>query len=505
MDKVKLLPEPEAAALAYGSASITSSDEESSVMVDPEGELILVFDLGGGTFDVSILEVGGGITEVLVTVGNNRLGGTDFDKRVAAFLSGQAVQMGRQINNERKRQKKSLDLDVDDLKSEGMKKKKPIQVKDWFSDGSGQVQDIILCVAEEVRKTLSNKKVVEVLVPFSQEGWAKLATRDGDEPTFSRFIVDDEATLANLGLKEDDYTVVSLDRKSFEIICANELQLLLQPIREAAIMAGVLLPGDARPSFVENALAMSKEAEDGGEDFWDFDDDEEMSGGGPVLVKADQGGVIDDSTPKDSLSDEALLQIQQMDVKAQKKAQQRGRRKARDVDKRERSYRKQKKSALDEAQASLLGKQPKKERNGSGTPPTQSVSVGNERVQEGIHGRPLSRIVLVGGATRMPVIGKLLKAVVGMVPQRTVHPDEAVALGCAVQAGILDGENEGLVGGMSAVLSPMQAAVMRALAQKRGMEVNERGELTMDDEELVVGGISGMMVVDEFDDEDDFY
>lgn len=399
VDKVKLLPEPEAAALAYGSASVPSSDEESSV-IDSEGELILVFDLGGGTFDVSILEVGGGITEVLVTVGNNRLGGTDFDRRVAEFLSGQAVEMGRQINNERKRQKKSLDFDVDgDLKVEGTKKDNPIQVKDWFNDGPGQVQDIILCVAEEVRKTLSNKKAVEVVLPFSQEGWTKLATRDGDD--FSSFIIHDKATLANLGLENDDYTVVTLDRKTFEIICANELQLLLQPIREAAIMAGVLLPGDARPSFVESALAMSKEAGDGGEDFWDFDDDEETSGGGPVLVKANQGGVIDDNPPKDTLSDDALLQIQQMDLKAQKKTQQRGRRKARDVDKRERSYRKQKKSALDEAtQASLLGKQPKKDRNGSGTPPIQSVSVGNERVQEGIHGRPLSRIVLVGGATR---------------------------------------------------------------------------------------------------------
>lgn len=140
-----------------------------------------------------------------------------------------------------------------------------------------------------------------------------------------------------------------------------------------------------------------------------------------------------------------------------------------------------------------------------------SVSVGNERVQDGIHGRPLTRIVLVGGATRMPVIAKLLEAVVGMVPQKTVHPDEAVALGCAVQAGILDGDNKGLLGGMQAVLSPMQAAVMRALAKKRGMEVNEGGELSMmgdggDNEEMMMmGGISGMMVVDGFDDEDDFY
>jgi cell division ATPase FtsA len=185
-----------------------------------------------------------------------------------------------------------------------------------------------------------------------------------------------------------------------------------------------------------------------------------------------------------------------MDIKAQKKAQQRGRRKARDIDKRERSFRKQKQSAMEDATtASLLGKQPqKKNKSLSETP---FVSVGNEKVQEGIHGRVLSRIVLVGGATRMPVIAKLLEAVVGQTPQRTVNPDEAVALGCAIQAGILDGDDQG-----QTVLSPMAAAVMRALAKKRGMMVpsGDRSEMMIDQ----MGGISGV-IVDEFDDEDDFY
>ena len=98
----------------------------------------------------------------------------------------------------------------------------------------------------------------------------------------------------------------------------------------------------------------------------------------------------------------------------------------------------------------------------------------------------------------MPVIGKLLEAVVGQTPQKTVNPDEAVALGCAVQAGILDGEDQG-----QTVLSPMAAAVMRALAKKRGMMVpsgDDEGGMVME----MGGGISGM-IVDEFDDEDDFY
>ncbi|EED89201.1 predicted protein, partial [Thalassiosira pseudonana CCMP1335] len=85
--KVKLLPEPEAAALAYGVATTGSDSNDEGVSQFDKEELILVFDLGGGTFDVSILEVGGGVTEVIATVGNNRLGGTDFDKRLAEYLS----------------------------------------------------------------------------------------------------------------------------------------------------------------------------------------------------------------------------------------------------------------------------------------------------------------------------------------------------------------------------------------------------------------------------------
>ena len=226
----------------------------------------------------------------------------------------------------------------------------------------------------------------------------------------------------------------------------------------------------------------------GGQDFWEFEnelEDESMNKatGKDTVPLPDEE---DDTT----LNEQAMQLIQAMDIKSQKKAQQRGRKKARDIGKRERSFRKQKQSAMEEATtASLLGKQldsggKRKRKHGGGgaaSSPQQQPqqSVGNERVQEGIHGRPLSRIVLVGGATRMPVIAKLLEAVVGMIPQRTVHPDEAVALGCAVQVGILDGENEGLLGGMQAVLSPMQAAVMRALAKKRGMDVNDSGELTM--------------------------
>lgn len=74
LDVLRIVNEPTAAALAYG--------------LDKEGEhTILVFDLGGGTFDVSILELGDGVFEVKATSGNNHLGGDDFDQRIMDYLA----------------------------------------------------------------------------------------------------------------------------------------------------------------------------------------------------------------------------------------------------------------------------------------------------------------------------------------------------------------------------------------------------------------------------------
>ena len=75
LDVKRIINEPTAAALAYGMDKL---DEEKK---------ILVFELGGGTFDVSILEIGDGTFEVLATAGNNRLGGDDFDKVIIDYLA----------------------------------------------------------------------------------------------------------------------------------------------------------------------------------------------------------------------------------------------------------------------------------------------------------------------------------------------------------------------------------------------------------------------------------
>ena len=76
LDVKRIINEPTAAALAYG-------------LDKGEVHKILVYDLGGGTFDVSLMEVGDGVFEVLATAGNNRLGGDDFDNRIIDYVAGE--------------------------------------------------------------------------------------------------------------------------------------------------------------------------------------------------------------------------------------------------------------------------------------------------------------------------------------------------------------------------------------------------------------------------------
>ncbi|MEG2429088.1 MAG: molecular chaperone DnaK, partial [Oscillospiraceae bacterium] len=76
LDVKRIINEPTAAALAYG------VDKETD-------QKIMVYDLGGGTFDVSIIEMGDGVQEVLATAGNNKLGGDDFDQRVMKWLASE--------------------------------------------------------------------------------------------------------------------------------------------------------------------------------------------------------------------------------------------------------------------------------------------------------------------------------------------------------------------------------------------------------------------------------
>ena len=118
LDVKRIINEPTAAALAYG--------------LDSEGEQkIMVYDLGGGTFDVSIIEIGDGVIEVLATNGDNKLGGDDFDKKVMDYMVADF------------KSKTGIDLSGDKMAMERIKAE-----------------------AEDAKKKLSSATQVEINIPF---------------------------------------------------------------------------------------------------------------------------------------------------------------------------------------------------------------------------------------------------------------------------------------------------------------------------------------------------
>ena len=99
LDVLRIINEPTAASLAYG------LDKAG----DDKSHKILVYDLGGGTFDVSILEIGDGVFEVIATAGDNRLGGDDFDQKIIELLVSEF------------KQKEGIDLSKDKLAMQRLK------------------------------------------------------------------------------------------------------------------------------------------------------------------------------------------------------------------------------------------------------------------------------------------------------------------------------------------------------------------------------------------------
>jgi molecular chaperone DnaK (HSP70) len=395
IDKVKLLREPEAAALAYGAG-------KEQVGRGDDDELVLAFDLGGGTFDVSMMVVGGGVSEIISTSGDVCLGGSNFDERIAQFL--------RRL-----------------LMSHGVNVKK----------FSAQAQIAMLQSAEQLRIFLSNNRKANFALPLTQTEWIGMrSASDVLLPLDSDQMTDDKI---EKGVNNSTHVLCQLTRRSMERLCKDELQALLRPVREVAIMAGALLPGDTSPTLVDAALELEEMGKADGEDdsmlFGDFYDQ-------------DSGNI-----KEEEINDEILLQLQDAALKGAKRAQQKGRKRARDLSKEEKKFRQEKKRVATASPGAM---------------------VDGLKVQDGITGRPISRVVLVGGATRMHAVGRLIGELTGVVPQKTVNPDEAVALGCAANVGILDGME-----GMGRVLSPMQAAILRAVAEQEGMFQDD-----FDDEEF---------------------
>ena len=153
----RIINEPTAAALAYG---LDKQDKN---------EKVLVYDLGGGTFDVSILELGDGVFEVLSTSGNNHLGGDDFDQRIMDYLVGEF------------KKENGIDLTSDKMAMQ--------RVKD---------------AAEKAKKDLSGMTSTEVSIPF--------ITQSENGPL---------------------HLSVNLTRAKFEDLISDLLDSTLEPVRKA--------------------------------------------------------------------------------------------------------------------------------------------------------------------------------------------------------------------------------------------------------------------------------
>ena len=153
----RIINEPTAAALSYG-------------LEKDEGQTILVYDLGGGTFDVSILELGDGVFEVKSTNGNNHLGGDDFDNRIIDYLV------------EEFEKENGIDLREDDMAMQRLKE-----------------------VAEKAKKDLSGMVSTQISAPFIAKG------EDG----------------------EPIHLDMTLTRAKFEDLISDLVESTLDPVRKA--------------------------------------------------------------------------------------------------------------------------------------------------------------------------------------------------------------------------------------------------------------------------------
>ncbi len=162
LDVKRILNEPTAASLAYG-------------LDRAQSETILVFDLGGGTFDVSVLEVGDGVFEVKATSGDTQLGGGDFDQKIVDFLADQFLEV------------------------EGIDLRKDRQSLQRLTES-----------AEKAKIELSGVTVTEINLPFIT------ATADGPKHIETR-----------------------MTRSQFEGLCGDLLSRLRAPVKQAVRDAGI--------------------------------------------------------------------------------------------------------------------------------------------------------------------------------------------------------------------------------------------------------------------------
>lgn len=363
LEKVKLLREPEAAALAYG---LTKKGKQ----------IVLVFDLGGGTFDVSVLDVGDEYVEVIATSGDANLGGDDMDVLVQDWIVQQCVEEWTSSSSSSSSRSRH----------DAAHHRKVVEMH-LRSDMSAMVR--IKSAAEAAKISLSRGSVAVVDLPL-------LAKSGGGD--------------ALLGIR------VTLTRRKFESLIQPVLRAIARPLREVALMAGVNLQGE---SGLMGGITQEYEA---------LRDEDEGNDGGETCDASDVGSKL------------SLRRLRDMQTEDRRAA-------------------KVKKKVAGKTRSEVFSSCPSFPLVINGTMTLTTIhpfltlhyqvrrlrsELGDATLNAFPGGQALDDIILVGGATRIPAVRRLVRSLTGIEPKHTVNPDEAVSLGASVLAGIMDGDIKGM-------------------------------------------------------------
>lgn len=376
LDKVRLIEEPVAAALAYGVLAPDRGDE-----------LVCVYDLGGGTHDVSVLQVGGGTIEVLGSAGEAWLGGDDFDAQLAAYIAKKAgmpaasasdaeiVRIARGAKEAltvRRRVELPLSAPAPHVSS----------VEDDGNQDGGFGRD-------GIDSSMLGQSVEDFL-----------AAHEGDDSS------GDGPSAASSDDGDDDDDDMAEGEEVIESLSPSEIERLL----------------DA----------------EGSQGVWDVDHDL-LPAERERLLEEGLGGAEAQGSPAEEEEMLSLHRIEMVDACSDLLERLKG-------------------PLMTVAASCQL---PLRETRSMGRGRRRPSSRGPSAARPSNRGRRIDRVLLAGAASRMPSISDLVTELTGVRPDTSGgKPETVVALGAAVQAGVLEGSLEQLD-----VLSTLDAALIRGLAR----------------------------------------